>query len=66
MITYTVGEILRRGLLKNHKGEPYRNKGTVLKIVRTLKHTKRATPWGEGYAVSAVEIARHNKRIRFR
>ncbi len=63
---YTLGEVFRLGLLKNHAGEPYKNKATVLKIIRTLKHTKRATPWGEAYAVTPAEIARHNKKIRFR
>ena len=29
MQTFTVGQIIRMGLLKNHKGEPYTQKATI-------------------------------------
>lgn len=58
---YTVGEIARQGLLKNHKGEPYKHKATVLKIVQKLPHRKIQTPWGPGYSVAKEEIDLFNK-----
>lgn len=60
--TYTIGDILRKGLLKNHKGEAYKHKATVLKIVQLLKHEKIKTPFGVGYAVPQSEIDKHNKK----
>jgi len=42
---YTVGEIVRGGLLLNHKGEPFRHKATVLRIAKTLPHKRTMTPW---------------------
>jgi len=62
MKTYTIGEITRLGLLKNHKGEPYRHKASVLKIVLALQHSKARTPWGIGYEVSEAEIQKHNAK----
>ena len=61
---YTVGQIFRLGLLKNHAGQPYKDKATVLRIVRSLYYTKVKTPWGPSYAVHQSEIDRHNKRIK--
>lgn len=60
--SYTIGEIVRLGLLKNHKGEAYKHKASVLKIVLQLPHVKVNTPWGIGYAVSTNEIEKHNKK----
>ena len=62
---YTIGEIFRDGLLKNHKGEPYTNKGTISKIVAGMKHKVIKTPWGEGKAIPKSEIEKHNKAIRY-
>lgn len=61
MKTYTIGEIVRLGLLKNHSGLPYKHKATVLKIVQGLKYKKVKTVFGEGYAVTQREIDRFNK-----
>lgn len=58
--TYSVGEIVRLGLLKNHKGEPYKHKATVLRLVGNSKRKK--TPWGNGYSVTQKEIDAINKR----
>jgi len=60
MKTYTIGEILRLGLLKNHKGEPYKDKASILRLVKDSKKVK--TPWGMGYAVTESEIKTLNNR----
>lgn len=62
MKTFTIGEIVRLGLLKNHKGEPYKNKITVSRLVSKAKKVK--TPFGMGYAVSEQEIAKLNERFK--
>lgn len=61
MTTYTIGEIVRLGLLKNHKGEPYKHKATVLRLLRSSARKK--TPWGVGYAVTEAEIKALNERF---
>lgn len=60
MKTYTLGEVVRLGLLKNHKGEPYKHKATVLKLLKGVKRTK--TPFGRGYAIEQADINRLNNR----
>ena len=57
-----MGEIYRLGLLKNHLGRPYKNKVTVLRIVKSLPHDRVQTPWGMGYAVSQRALDMHNSR----
>jgi hypothetical protein len=60
---HTVGDIARKGLLLNHKGEPYRDKSTIARIIRTeMKAKKIKTPWGVGYAVTDAQIERYNAR----
>lgn len=58
---YTAGEIFRLGLLKNHKGEPYKDKATVIRIISKLKFRSVKTPWGWGYSVSQEEVDKFNK-----
>lgn len=60
--TYTLGQIIRLGLLKNHMGKPYKHKATILPIILRLPHTKIKTIWGVGYAVSKEEIDKFNTR----
>ncbi len=60
MKTYTIGEIFRLGLLKNHEGEPYRQKATVSRVVSRMKYKIVETPWGPAKAVSLSEIERQN------
>lgn len=62
MKTYTLGEIARLGLLKNHQGEPYRHKATISKIVALMGLTKVETPFGLGYAVPLDRIEMHNRK----
>lgn len=65
MKTYTIGQVARLGLLKNHKGKPYSQKQTVLKVLHANCALKRIhTPFGMGYAVTQAQIAKLNKRWR--
>jgi hypothetical protein len=57
---YTIGEIIRRGLLKNHQGKPYKHKATILRLVNKSKRIK--TPWGNGYSITQKEIDTLNNR----
>ncbi len=58
--TYTLGEILRLGLLKNSRGEPYKDKAAISRLLRGLPRVP--TPHGLGYAVTKKDIDRLNKR----
>lgn len=70
MKTYTLGEIVRLGLMKNHKGQPYKDKAAILRVIHKAMvssdiadDVKRiSTPWGEGYAVPQKTIDKLNKR----
>ena len=44
--SFSIGEITRRQLLKNGKGEPYSQKGPVSRILRNYPHTVEQTPHG--------------------
>ena len=60
---YSLGQIYRLGLLKNHEGKPYRHKATISRIVRYLPGvTKRDGPFGQEYAIPKAEIARYNQK----
>lgn len=58
--TYTLGEIIRLGLLKNNSGEPYKHRGTIQKLLVGKKRVQ--TPWGLGYAITQQEIDELNSR----
>ncbi len=64
MKRYTIGEIVRLGLLKNHKGQPYKDKATVLRMVKAYNGIiiKKQTPWGIGYDVPQRVIDELNAR----
>lgn len=59
---YTIGEIYRLGLLRNHKGEPYSAKATVSKELRNQKHKVVKTPFGESKTFSQSVIDSLNAR----
>lgn len=63
MKEYTIGEIYRLGLLKNHKGEPYKHRATITKLVKGMKWREVKTPFGISKVVSQSEINKHNKRL---
>jgi len=65
MKTYTINEIFRLKLLKNHKGEPYNNKGTVSRVVQKLAFKKKRTPWGMSKYLTESQIESFNKRNRY-
>ncbi len=62
MPTYSIGEIFRLGLLKNHKGEPYSAKATVSKELRGQPYTIEQTPFGLSKKYSEDTITTLNKR----
>jgi len=57
---YTIGEVFRLGLLKNYKGEPYKDKATVSRVVNKMKYITKKTPWGIAKVVSEKEISKHS------
>lgn len=61
---YTVGLILKQGLLLNRNGVPCKDKAGIIRILRKLKHTKIQTPWGPGYSVPANELEKYNASIK--
>lgn len=61
--TYTIGEVFRLGLLKNHRGEAYRDKATCSRVISRLKTSKKKTAWGMATVISLEEIKRHNKAV---
>ena len=62
MDKYTIGEIYRLGLLKNHLGEPYKDKATVSKVVSGLRSEDKKTAWGMAKVVTQKEIDKHNNK----
>jgi hypothetical protein len=58
---YTIGEILRGGLLLNHKGEPYNNRGTISRVLQKVPHEKVVTAYGVAKLFSLADINRSNK-----
>ena len=61
---YSIGQVFRLGLLKNHKGKPYTSKASVSKVISKLKTTKKMTPFGMGTFIHSAEIAKHNKKMQ--
>lgn len=59
-MSWTLGEVMKLGLLKNHKGEPYKHKQTVQKLLKGVKRVK--TPFGKGYAIEQADVDRLNAR----
>lgn len=57
---YTVGQIFRGGLLKNHLGKPYAHKSTVAGLVQKLSPTEKLTPWGKSFCLTEKQIEKYN------
>ncbi len=60
---FTIGQIFRGGLLKNHKGKPYSHKSTVGRIVSKLEPKILKTPWGTSACLTQQQIKDYNKSI---
>lgn len=60
MKTYTIGEIFRLKLLKNHLGEPYKHKATLSKIVNKIGAKTIKTAFGEGKVLTEKQINDYN------
>jgi hypothetical protein len=61
MKLFTMGEIHRLGLLKNHKGEPYTSKASLVRIIAKLGATEKRTPWGTAKCLTQKQIDSFNK-----
>lgn len=61
MKLYTLGEIFRLGLLKNHSGKPYADKATISRIVARLSPEVKKTPWGLAKCLTMAQINSFNK-----
>lgn len=59
---YTIGEIYRLQLLKNHKGDPYSDKASISRLVNSMNYKEKKTVWGISKVVSQSEIDQHNKK----
>jgi hypothetical protein len=59
---YTIGEIFRLELLKNHEGQPYKDKATISRIVNLMHYKLKKTPFGPAKVVSEKEIKKHNSK----
>jgi hypothetical protein len=59
---YTIGEIYRQGLLKNHKGKPYKDQGTISKVLAGQPHTTKKTPFGPAKLFTKSTIDKLNAR----
>lgn len=55
---YSIGEIARLGILKNTRGEIYRHKATISRVLvkRFPELLKRPTPFGLGYEIAQSMI----------
>ena len=62
MKTYTIGEVYKEGLLKNWKGEPYKDKASVSKVVNKIKFKTKKTPFGEAKTITQQQIEEHNNK----
>ncbi len=59
---YTIGQIHKLGLLKNYRGESYKDKATVSRAVGKMKWTYKKTPWGVSKIVGKDQIDKWNAR----
>ena len=62
MKTYTIGEIYKQGLLKNWKGESYKDKASVSKVVNRMKFKIKKTPFGEAKTITEKQIEDYNRQ----
>ena len=58
---YTIGEIYRLGLLKNNKGEAYKHKATISRIVSKMDYKEVKSPFGMSKMISSKDIEAHNQ-----
>ena len=63
MKQFTIGEIFRLGLLKTFRGEAYKDKATVSRVVSKLGSKEKLTPWGMAKTLSEKQIRDWNNRF---
>ena len=57
---YTVGDIFRLGLLKDFKGQPYKQKVSVARLVNGQAYKTVRTPWGLAKCLNQKQIDKIN------
>ncbi len=62
MKLYTLGEIYRLKLLKNHEGKPYSSKGALSHVFQMLPYKTKKTPWGDAKCLTQAQIDAFNKK----
>ena len=60
---YTIGQIFKLGLIKNHLGKNYTTKTSVSKVLAQLEFTPQKTPFGMAKTYSEEQIAELGKRF---
>lgn len=58
----SIGQILREKVLVNHRGEPYKHKGTVSKLLANKPHKIEKTAFGQAKTYSKEVIDELNGR----
>ena len=59
---YSIGEILRQGLLKALDGEPYKSKISISKLVNSVDFQVVKTKHGLGKGLTMIQIDELNAR----
>ena len=62
MKKFTIGEVFRLGLLKDHTGKPYKHKSTVSNVIAKMEYQEVKSPWGPSKLISEEQIKKHNQR----
>ncbi len=58
---FTIGQILKKGLLLNRYGVPYKDKANVSRVVNSLPFKRVKTIWGEAKAITKEQIKEYNE-----
>ena len=58
---FNIEQIFKQGLLKNSKGEPWKSRTTVMRIVNKLDYVIIESPSGTSKCLTKEQIEEHNK-----
>ena len=61
MQKFTIGQIYKLCLLKNSKGEPWKSRTTVMRIVNKLDYVTIKASYGTSKCLTKEQIEEHNK-----
>ena len=59
---YTIGELFKLKLLKNHLGNPYTSKAAVSKIINSTEYRELKTAWGMAKVITDEQLKEINNR----